>query len=126
MTNNMLILPPLSREEGLPPYLPAIELKPVTFINYNQTVSRLRDIHTFPSGLESTCLVFATGLGLSYSVIIIIYKRNGMCTSLLSLYVEGHQKLFDPNLKSRFLCIAALRRYKSSRLKQLATVLAKY
>ena len=51
------------REQGIPPYLPAIDLKPVTFINYNQTVSRLRDIYTFPGGLESTCLVFATGLG---------------------------------------------------------------
>ena len=56
----------LRREEGLPPYLPALELKPVTFINYNQTVLRLRGIHTFPSGLESTCLVFATGLGMSH------------------------------------------------------------
>ena len=53
----------MHREEGIPPYLPAIELRPVSFINYNQTVSRLRDIHTFPSGLESTCLVFASGLG---------------------------------------------------------------
>ena len=52
------------REQGIPPYLPAIDLPPVTFINYNQTVSRLRDIYTFPSGLESTCLVFATGLGI--------------------------------------------------------------
>ena len=51
------------REQGIPPYLPAIDLKPVTFINYNQSVSRLRDIYTFPGGLESTCLVFATGLG---------------------------------------------------------------
>ena len=39
---------------------------------------------------------------------------------------KGHRKLFDPSLKSRFLCIATLRRYKSSRLKQLATALAKY
>ena len=51
------------REEGIPPYLPVVELKPVTFINYNQTVSRLSHIYTFPSGLESTCLVLATGLG---------------------------------------------------------------
>ena len=39
---------------------------------------------------------------------------------------KGHRKLFDPSLKSRFLCIAALRRYKSSRLKQLAMALANY
>ena len=53
----------LRREEGIPPYLPVIDLRPVTFINYNQTVARLKSIYTFPSGLESTCLVFATGLG---------------------------------------------------------------
>lgn len=64
------------REEGIPPYLPAIDLKPVTFINYNQTVSRLRDIHTFPSGLESTCLVFATGLGTASVATAIVMNTN--------------------------------------------------
>ena len=53
-------------------------------------------------------------LHLSVCVCVCVYER------------KGHRKLFDPSLKSRFLCIAALGRYKSSRLKQLATALAKY
>ncbi|KAI1231383.1 hypothetical protein IHE44_0007829 [Lamprotornis superbus] len=34
------------------------------FINYNQTISRMRGIYTAPSGLESTCLVVAYGLDI--------------------------------------------------------------
>ena len=49
-----------------------------------------------------------------------------VCVCVCVYERKGHRKLFDPSLKSRFLCIAALRRYKSSRLKQLATALAKY
>ena len=45
-----------------------------------------------------------------------------VCVCVCVYERKGHRKLFDPSLKSRFLCIAALRRYKSSRLKQLATM----
>ena len=38
-------------------------LRPVMFINYNQTVSNIRAIHIAASGLESTCLVLVCGLG---------------------------------------------------------------
>uniref|UniRef100_A0A2K6T1T4 ER membrane protein complex subunit 1 n=1 Tax=Saimiri boliviensis boliviensis TaxID=39432 RepID=A0A2K6T1T4_SAIBB len=46
-----------SREENLIPYSPDVQIHAERFINYNQTVSRMRGIYTAPSGLESTCLV---------------------------------------------------------------------
>lgn len=45
------------REENLIPYSPDVQVHAERFINYNQTVSRMRGIYTAPSGLESTCLV---------------------------------------------------------------------
>ncbi|XP_053307883.1 ER membrane protein complex subunit 1 [Spea bombifrons] len=51
-----------TREENLIPYTPDIQIHAERFINYNQTVSRIRGIYTAPSGLESTCLVVAYGL----------------------------------------------------------------
>uniref|UniRef100_A0A8C1BJ26 ER membrane protein complex subunit 1 n=1 Tax=Cyprinus carpio carpio TaxID=630221 RepID=A0A8C1BJ26_CYPCA len=53
-----------SREENLIPYAPEMPIREEWFINYNQTVSRIRGIHTAPSGLESTCLVVAYGLDI--------------------------------------------------------------
>ncbi|KAM8863354.1 ER membrane protein complex subunit 1 [Spinachia spinachia] len=53
-----------SREENLIPYAPELPIRTEWFINYNQTVSRVRGIHTAPSGLESTCLVVAYGLDI--------------------------------------------------------------
>lgn len=52
------LFPPLfCREENLIPYSPDVQVHAERFINYNQTVSRMRGIYTAPSGLESTCLV---------------------------------------------------------------------
>lgn len=48
------------------PYVPELPLPTENMINYNQTISRLRYIHTAPSGLESTCFVVAAGLGKLY------------------------------------------------------------
>lgn len=45
------------REENLIPYSPDVQIHAERFVNYNQTVSRVRGIYTAPSGLESTCLV---------------------------------------------------------------------
>ncbi|XP_076848062.1 ER membrane protein complex subunit 1 isoform X2 [Brachyhypopomus gauderio] len=53
-----------SREENLIPYSPEIPIRTEWFINYNQSVSRVKGIYTSPSGLESTCLVVAYGLDL--------------------------------------------------------------
>ncbi|GAB1289146.1 ER membrane protein complex subunit 1 [Apodemus speciosus] len=53
-----------SREENLIPYSPDVQVHAERFINYNQTVSRMRGIYTAPSGLESTCLVVAYGLDI--------------------------------------------------------------
>ncbi|KAK2106063.1 DUF1620 super [Saguinus oedipus] len=52
------------REENLIPYSPDVQIHAERFINYNQTVSRMRGIYTAPSGLESTCLVVAYGLDI--------------------------------------------------------------
>lgn len=49
------------REENLIPYSPDVQIHAERFINYNQTISRMRGIYTAPSGLESTCLVSAEG-----------------------------------------------------------------
>ncbi|XP_055375524.1 ER membrane protein complex subunit 1 isoform X2 [Condylostylus longicornis] len=53
-----------NREEGSIPYIPELPLPSEQIINYNQTISRIRNIYTSPSGLESTCLVVAYGLDL--------------------------------------------------------------
>ncbi|XP_077588438.1 ER membrane protein complex subunit 1 [Stigmatopora nigra] len=53
-----------SREENLIPYSPELIIRTEWFVNYNQTVSRVRGIYTAPSGLESTCLVVAYGLDI--------------------------------------------------------------
>ena len=54
---------PASKEEGLPPYMPELPLAYDGTINYNQSVFRIREIHCEPSGLESTSLLLAYGLG---------------------------------------------------------------
>uniref|UniRef100_A0A8C6PYD2 ER membrane protein complex subunit 1 n=1 Tax=Nothobranchius furzeri TaxID=105023 RepID=A0A8C6PYD2_NOTFU len=56
-----------SREENLIPYAPELIIRTEWFINYNQTVSRVRGIYTAPSGLESTCLVVAYGLDIYHT-----------------------------------------------------------
>uniref|UniRef100_H3BIS7 ER membrane protein complex subunit 1 n=1 Tax=Latimeria chalumnae TaxID=7897 RepID=H3BIS7_LATCH len=53
-----------TREENLIPYAPELPIRTEWFINYNQTVSRVKGIYTAPSGLESTCLVVIYGLDL--------------------------------------------------------------
>ncbi|KAK9391907.1 ER membrane protein complex subunit 1 [Crotalus adamanteus] len=53
-----------TREENLIPYSPDVQIHAERFINYNQTVSRMKGIYTAPSGLESTCLVVAYGLDI--------------------------------------------------------------
>lgn len=55
------------REEGVIPYMPEIPIHMNTIINYNQSIFRVLGIHTSPSGLESTCLVFVHGLDIFYT-----------------------------------------------------------
>ncbi|VDP85667.1 unnamed protein product [Echinostoma caproni] len=50
-------------EEGVHPYAPVLPLSDQAVISYNQTVLGVRAIRTAPTGLESTSLVFAYGLG---------------------------------------------------------------
>ena len=89
-------------------------------------------LHAYISVKVNCCIMY---VALKYLMLFVITTH---CTSTLHIIIlilhlsvcvyerKGHRKLFDPSLKSHFLCIAALRRYKSSRLKQLATALAKY
>lgn len=56
--------PEKAREDGIIPYIPELPLQQEAMVNYNQTVNRLRGIHTAPSGLESTCLMIAYGLDI--------------------------------------------------------------
>ncbi|XP_014599099.1 PREDICTED: ER membrane protein complex subunit 1 isoform X1 [Polistes canadensis] len=58
---------PEMREEGVIPYMPEIPIHMDTIINYNQSIFRVLGIHTSPSGLESTCLVFVHGLDIFYT-----------------------------------------------------------
>ncbi|XP_044599421.1 ER membrane protein complex subunit 1 isoform X2 [Cotesia glomerata] len=58
---------PELREEGVIPYMPEIPIHMDAIINYNQSVFRVSGIHTSPSGLESTSLVFAHGIDLFYT-----------------------------------------------------------
>ncbi|XP_011504565.1 PREDICTED: ER membrane protein complex subunit 1 [Ceratosolen solmsi marchali] len=58
---------PEMREEGVIPYMPELPIHVDGIINYNQSVFRISGIHTSPSGLESTCLVFVHGLDLFYT-----------------------------------------------------------
>ncbi|XP_012286292.1 ER membrane protein complex subunit 1 isoform X2 [Orussus abietinus] len=58
---------PEMREEGVIPYMPEIPIHMDGIINYNQSIARIPGIHTSPSGLESTCLVFVHGLDLFYT-----------------------------------------------------------
>ena len=53
------------REEGIMPYLPELPVPAEAIINYNQTVSKVKNIYVNPSSLESTVLVFSCGLGIS-------------------------------------------------------------
>jgi len=56
--------PPEMREPGLPPYVPELVFPPEVILNYNQTLIKMKDIVTAPTGLESTSVVFVYGLDL--------------------------------------------------------------
>lgn len=58
------------REEGLYPYIPDLPIVTEQIINYNQSVYNIRGIHTTPSGLESTSLILAYGLGKIFGLLI--------------------------------------------------------
>ncbi|VDO00169.1 unnamed protein product [Rodentolepis nana] len=58
---------PQLQEEGLEAYAPELPMSTLAIISYNQTLERIKRIHTAPSGLESTSLVFAHGLDLFFT-----------------------------------------------------------
>lgn len=61
---------PEMREEGVIPYMPEIPIQMDAIVNYNQSIARVSGIHTSPSGLESTCLVFVHGLGKQLHLVV--------------------------------------------------------
>lgn len=54
---------PMDREEGLIMYTPEIMVNYESVINYYKYIYNIRGIHTVATGLESTSVVFAYGLG---------------------------------------------------------------
>ncbi|CAD5117833.1 DgyrCDS6579 [Dimorphilus gyrociliatus] len=56
-----------SQEEGVLPYIPELPKLFEAMVNYNQSVYRVKGIHTAPAGLESTSLVLTYGLDLFYT-----------------------------------------------------------
>ena len=55
------------REEGLMPYMPELPIPAEGIINYNQSVTNVRQIITAPATLESTSHTFVIGLDLFYT-----------------------------------------------------------
>ena len=53
--------------EGLAAYHPILEMPDHFVLNYNQTVQQMQNVFVTASGLESTCLVLATGLDVFFS-----------------------------------------------------------
>lgn len=87
---------PELREEPVIPYMPELPTLPEAIINYNQTMFRVRGIHTSPSGLESTCLVFVYGLGQ--------YTTYKCClTKLLLCVMLGCMHLFAENFLRKII-----------------------
>lgn len=56
-----------AREEGIIPYIPELQLPSENVINYNQSITNIKGIYAAPSGLESTSLIVAYGLGILIS-----------------------------------------------------------
>ena len=63
----LMTMTPEHQEEGLPPYIPEIMPHPESFTNYNQSLTRISNMYTVASGLESTSLLFVTGLDIYFS-----------------------------------------------------------
>jgi hypothetical protein len=59
--------PVRAQNEGVPPYRPILPIAPQMSLNYNQTLARVRSIAATPSGLESTCLVFVSGIDILFT-----------------------------------------------------------
>nr|CAB3242339.1 ER membrane protein complex subunit 1 [Phallusia mammillata] len=55
------------REEGIMPYSPEVPVPPELFLSYNLTLEQIDGIYCAPSALESTSLVFTTGLDLFFT-----------------------------------------------------------
>lgn len=92
------------REEGVIPYIPELQIPSENIINYNQSIERIHGIYTAPSGLESTCLVVAYGLG-KLALLFIIY--------LIIVFTYRLFKYFTHSFNFRFIY------YKSSTIKNI-------
>jgi len=76
-------------EEGLVPYVPEMPLHPMTFVNYNKTVEKIRGIHTAAAGLESTSLVLAYGLDLYFTRVTPSRKFDVLKEDFDYIFISG-------------------------------------
>jgi len=53
--------------EGVMPYHPLLVLPHTQVINYNRTIARIDGFHVATTALESTCLVFVSGLDIFFT-----------------------------------------------------------
>ena len=75
----------ISSEENLIPYAPEMPIRTEWFINYNQTVARVKGIYTAPSGLESTCLVSLWSITLVSNLFRLLYHEVHLAMSTVPL-----------------------------------------
>nr|XP_002129828.1 ER membrane protein complex subunit 1 [Ciona intestinalis] len=62
-----LVLEESHREEGLIQYMPEIPIPPELFVSYNLSVEKINGIYSSPAALESTSLVFVTGIDIFFT-----------------------------------------------------------
>lgn len=55
------------KEEGLVPYSPFIFFNSVAVLSHKNVLEQIQNIEAFPTKLESTCLLFATGLDIYFT-----------------------------------------------------------
>uniref|UniRef100_A0A4W5PP35 ER membrane protein complex subunit 1 n=1 Tax=Hucho hucho TaxID=62062 RepID=A0A4W5PP35_9TELE len=80
-----------SREENLIPYAPEMPIRTEWFINYNQTVLRVKGIYTAPSGLESTCLVSLWSITVVSNLFRLLYHKVQNTLGVLLVYISFYQ-----------------------------------
>jgi len=101
---------PSDREEGLIPYQPQIPVVPEWMLSYNQTISNVHSVYTAPTALESTSLVFATGLDL-------FFTRTQPSKQFDVLKDDFDHLLISSVVIGMFVCVFIIKRF--AQMKQL-------
>ncbi|OUC40057.1 hypothetical protein D917_04375 [Trichinella nativa] len=84
---------PELKEEGVIPYTPDLPIATDHIINYNQTLLSVRGIHTAPSGMESTSLVFIYGLEDFDHWLITVVLLGLTCAAVFSRKLAKNKEL---------------------------------